>query len=257
MVAALTNDGQIHESAKFPTPAEYEDFLPVLRDTVVNLTTKDFRAGAIGAPGQIDHKRGVFKAGGRLGWRNEHLVRDIERITHCPMLVENDAKLAGLSEAMLLKDKHARVLYLTVSTGIGGGLIIDQAIDRSMDDTEPGHMMLQRGTRLVKWEDFASGKAIFERYGKKASDINDEATWRAIAKDLAVGFIDLIAVMQPDVIVVGGGIGTHLPKFHDLLVAELKHYETPLVHIPPVVQARRPEEAVVYGCYDLARSVHK
>jgi predicted NBD/HSP70 family sugar kinase len=256
LVAALTNEGAIHESVKFPTPEQYDDFLPLLRETIQSLKTKDFRAGAVAAPGEIDRKRGRFVVGGNLLWKNEPIQRDLERITGCPMLLENDGNLAGLSEAMLLKDKHAKVLYLTISTGIGGGFIVNQQIDPSMSDIEPGQMMVQRGDKLVKWESFASGKAIYERYDQKASEIEDPAIWKAIVKDWIVGFIDLMAVTQPDVIVLGGGVGHYLPKYHDYLVAELKKYVTPLVPVPPIVQAKRPEEAVVYGCYDLARSKH-
>jgi len=256
LVAALNNEGVIHESVKFPTPANYDDFLHELRSNVDNLTTKEFRAGAVAAPGEIDRTHGVFVVGGNLGWKNEHIQRDVERITHCPMLLENDANLAGLSEAMLLKEKHAKVLYLTISTGIGGGLIVNQQIDPSMADVEPGQMMMQRGDRIVKWESFASGKAIYERYNQKASEIEDPAIWKAVVADLAVGFVDLIAITQPDVIVIGGGVGHYLEKFHDLLVAELTRYATPLVNVPPIIKAQRPEEAVVYGCYDLARSHH-
>lgn len=254
LIAALTNEGVIKESLKFPTPEKYDDFLTELKANVANLATKDFRAGAVAAPGEIDRKHGRFIRGGNLKWRNEPVQHDVERIVHCPMLLENDANLAGLSEAMLLKDKHAKVLYLTISTGIGGGFIVDQRIDPSMADVEPGQMMLQRGDKLVKWESFASGKAIFEKYHQKASDINEPKIWQAVVKDWVVGFIDLLAVTQPDVIVLGGGVGHYLEKYHDYLVAEIKQYVTPLVPVPPIVKAKRPEEAVVYGCYDLARS---
>jgi predicted NBD/HSP70 family sugar kinase len=257
LIAALTNEGVIHESLKFPTPEDYDDFLVELRANVAKLTTHDFRAGAVAAPGTIDRKKGVFERGGNLKWRNEPVQHDVERITHCPMLIENDANLAGLSEAMLLKDKHAKVLYLTISTGIGGGFIVDQTIEPNMADTEPGQMMLQRGDKIVKWESFASGKAIYEHYHQKASEIEDPKIWGAIVKDWTVGFIDLIAVTEPDVIVLGGGVGHYLPKYHDLLVAELKKYATPMVPIPPIVKAQRPEEAVVYGCFDLARAAYK
>jgi predicted NBD/HSP70 family sugar kinase len=125
-----------------------------------------------------------------------------------------------------------------------------------MADSEGGHLMLQRGDRIVSWESFASGKAIAKRYGKQASEITDKATWQTIAGDLAVGFIDLLAVTQPDVVVVGGGLGHYLDRFHGPLVAELKKYETPLVPIPPIVAAGRPDEAVIYGCYDLAKAHH-
>jgi len=256
LIAALTNEGAIHESVKFPTPEDYDQFLKELRTNVANLTTKDFRAGAVAAPGSIDRKHGWFEQGGNLKWKNVHLQHDVERITHCPMLIDNDANLAGLSEAMLLKDKHAKVLYLTISTGIGGGFIADQKIDPTMSDIEPGQMMLQRGDKIVKWESFASGKAIYEHYGLKASEIEDPKIWRAIVKDWTIGFLDLMAVTEPDVIVLGGGVGHYLEKYHDLLVDELKKYATPLVPVPPIVKAQRPEEAVVYGCYDLARSVY-
>jgi len=256
LLAVLTNEGVINESVKFPTPEDYNDFLRELRTNVANLTTKDFRAGAVAAPGMIDRKHGVFEQGGNLTWKNVRLQHDVERITHCPMLIENDANLAGLSEAMLLKDKYAKVLYLTISTGIGGGFIINQRIDPTMADIEPGQMMLQRGDKVVKWESFASGKAIYEKYHQKASDINDPAIWKAVVKNWSVGFVDLLAVTQPDVIVLGGGVGHYLDKYHDFLVDELIKYHTPLVPIPPIVKAARPEEAVVYGCYDLARSVY-
>ncbi len=256
LIAALNDEGVIHESLKIPTPEDYGEFMQNLNASIVKLTTNDFRAGVVGAPGAIDRKRGIFKQGGNLRWKNVPLQRDIERITNCPVIIENDANLAGLSEAMLLKDKHARVLYLTISTGIGGGFIVDQRIDPTMANTEPGDLMLQRGNRLVKWESFASGRAIYERYHQKASDIEDPKIWQSIVKNWVVGFLDLLAVMEPDIVVLGGGVGHYLPKYHDLLVEELNKYATPMVKIPPIVQARRPEEAVVYGCYDLARSIY-
>ena len=254
LIAALTDKGVIKESLKFPTPPDYEEFLKELRSNVAKLTTKEFRAGAVAAPGNIDRKHGHFERGGNLKWHDVPLQHDVEHITHCPMLIENDANLAGLSEAMLVKDKHAKVLYITISTGIGTGYIVDQKIDEGMADSEGGMLMIQRGDKLLKWESFASGKAIYERYGLKASEIDDPKIWGEIVKDWAVGFIDLLAVCEPDIIVLGGGVGHYLPKYHDLLVAELKKYEMPMVPIPPIIQAQRPEEAVVYGCYDLARS---
>ena len=254
LVAALTNEGVIHESLKFPTPEKYDEFLVELRANVAKLTTKDFRAGAVAAPGSIDRRRGVFRRGGNLKWRDVAVQHDVERIVNCPMLLENDANLAGLSEAMLLKDHHAKVLYITISTGIGTGYIVNQQIDPGMADSEGGQLMIQRGDKLVRWETFASGKAMYEKYQQKASDIEDPKIWQAVVQTWAVGFVDLLAVTEPDIIVLGGGVGHYLDKYHDLLVAELQKYATPMVPIPPIIKAGRPEEAVVYGCYDLARS---
>ena len=256
LLAALTNDGTITESIKFSTPVDYDDFLVELKANFAKLKHQDFRAGAVAAPAVIDRRKGALKDGGNVHWHGEHLQHAVERITHCPMLLENDANLAGLSEAMLVKDKYDKVLYLTISTGIGGGFIVNQQIDPVLADIEPGQIMLQRGDRIVKWESFASGKAIYERYGKKASDIEDAATWRAIVKDWTIGFVDLLAITQPDVIILGGGVGRYLAKYHDLLVDALEQHVTPLVAVPPIIKAKRPEEAVVYGCFDLARGVY-
>jgi predicted NBD/HSP70 family sugar kinase len=256
LVAALTNEGVIHESLKFPTPEKYDDFLIELRSNVDKMSTKEFRAGAVAAPGEIDRAHGKFLRGGNLKWRDVPVQHDIERLVHCPMLLENDANLAGLSEAMMVKHKYSKVLYLTISTGIGSGYIVDQQIDPGMANSEAGQMLIQRGDKLVKWETFASGKAIFEKYKQKASDIEDPAIWQAVVRTWAVGFMELLAVIEPEVIVLGGGVGHYLPKYHELLITELKQYATPLVPIPPIIKAQRPEEAVVYGCYDLARSIH-
>lgn len=255
LLAVLDDHGVITEKIKFPTPPIYEDFLLELDNTVDKLTTKDFRAGGIAAPGKIDREHGVGLTFGNLKWRNVHILQDTERILGCPLVLDNDANLAGLSEAMLLKDRYDKVLYVTISTGIGVGIIGNRTINPMFADSEGGQMLLEYKGKLMPWEKFASGHAIVERYGKMASEINDAATWKRITHDIARGMIELIALVQPEVIVIGGSVGTHFPKYHKLLEAELKKYETPLVGIPELRQAARPEEAVIFGCYDLAKSV--
>jgi predicted NBD/HSP70 family sugar kinase len=253
LVAALTNEGIIDEAIKFPTPKDYLVFLDDLTKTIASLKTKDFRAGCVAGPGEIDREKGIAKMFGNLPWANVHLVRDIEKITACPMRLENDAKLASLSEAMLLKNKYSRVLYITISTGIGIGLTFNGLIDHHIGDGGGRTMIFEHHGTYKPWETFASGNAIVKQYGKMASEINDMATWRKVVRNLRPGFIELIAILEPEVIVIGGGAGHYLDKFHDLLVADLKRYETPMLTIPPIIPAGRPDEAVIYGCYDYAK----
>src|SRR4029077_13682232 len=92
-------------------------------------------------------------------------------------------------------------------------------------------ILLEHEGKLVPWEDFVSGRAIVARYGKRAEEINDQATWKAIVRELKLGFLELIAVMQPDVIVVGGSVGNYFERFKKPLEEMLKQYETPLVPI--------------------------
>ncbi len=254
LIAAVTNDGVIHESTKFLTPELYEDFLPALTEAIGDFTTKDFRAGCVAIPGTIDRKHGkIVQLGNRIDWQNIHVLRDLERIVACPLLVENDAKLAGLSESMLLKKQYKRVLYITISTGIGIGLTVDGEIDETIGDGGGHSILLARDDKLVPWESFASGSAIVRKYGKMASEITDKATWAKIVRTFTPGFVELIAILEPEVIVVGGGAGHYIDRFHDLLIKDLQRYETPMLHIPPILGAKRPDEAVIYGCYDYAK----
>jgi predicted NBD/HSP70 family sugar kinase len=239
LVATLDSRGVIDQRIKFPTPADYAEWRVQLAVTVDKLSTKKFIAVGVGAPGRIDRERGVGLDMGNLPWHHTPIKKDVEALLDCPVVVDNDANLAGLSEAMLIK-QYDRVLYVTISTGIGTGFIVGRAIEPSFEE----------------WEDFASGRAIFERYSKPARDITDPAAWRRIAKDISIGLIDLIAVVQPQAIVLGGSIGTYYDRYREYLSQALNRYATPLVPIPPVMKASRPEEAVVYGCYDLAKSVY-
>lgn len=256
LIASLTNEGVISDRIKFETPSDYSQFLVSLADNVAKLSTDNFLACGVAAPGKINRKKGVGIAMGNLPWENVPLKVDLQKFIKCPIVIDNDANLAGLSEAMLVKHEYDRVLYITISTGIGTGIITDQQIDPAFQDSEGGQMLLEHNDKLEHWEDFAAGSAIVRRYGKRAQDIQDQATWKHIARDLSVGFMDLISVIQPQVIIIGGSVGNYLERYKKPLEEILARYEIPLVPIPPIIEAKRPDDAVVYGCYDLAKSVY-
>lgn len=256
LVASLTNEGVIQERIRFLTPKDYADFIHLLEETVAKLTTNDFIGCCIAVPGKVDREHGIGIAMGNLPWKNVHIVSDAGKFISCPIVVENDANLAGLSESMLVKDRYNRVLYVTISTGIGTGIIIDHVIAPDFADSEGGQVMVEHAGKLETWENLISGRAIVKRFGKRAQDITDDKTWRHISHDIALGLIDLVTVIQPQIIVLGGGVNTYFDRFSNFLIAALKRYETPLVVIPPIVAAKRPEDAVLYGCYDLAKARH-
>jgi predicted NBD/HSP70 family sugar kinase len=253
LLTVFTESGERRQSAKFPTPRVYTEFRTELGTQIEALDTDEFSLACVAAPGRIDDN-GVVLGFGNLGWRNVPIKKDVHEILGCPVLIENDAKLAALSEARELgRGTYNKVLYITISTGIGGGVIIDDIIDPDFDKTEIGQILLEHNGELQKWEAFASGSAIVRRFHKLASEISDPAVWNIISRDIAVGLIDTIAIIQPDIIVVGGGVGSHFEKFGPELKRVLKSYESPLVPVPPIVKAKRPEEAVVYGCLELMR----
>ena len=256
LVATLDDAGVILEKTKIPTAKEYEEFKANLADVVAKLTIQNLKACGVAAPGMIDREQGIVKATGNLPWRNVPLRTDVEQLAKCPVVLDNDAKLGALSEAMLVKDQYNKVLYITLGTGIGVGIIMDRQIEPALADAEGGKMPLEHDGKMVAWEDFASGRAIKEHFGKQAGELTDPKDWEWIARHVAIGLIDLLAVVQPEVVIFGGGVDVYFDRLLGPLQAELKKLETPLIPIPVIIAAQRPEEAVVYGCYDLAKKLY-
>ncbi len=257
LIAVFNESGEIEEQIKFKTPVDYTEFSQELAKSVDSLTTKEFAACGLAAPAKIDRTHGVAIAFGNLDWTDVPLQEIVEEIVKCPVVIENDANLAGLSEALRVQDAYRKVLYITVSTGIGGVMVIDGKIDPNTQDAEIGHILLEHDGQLMRWQEFASGKAIVARTGMRASDIPvDSPLWYGVARNIAIGLIDVIATLTPDAIIVGGGVGSHFDKYGDRLKEQLKIYENPLVTIPPVFGAFNAEEAVIYGCYEIAKSTY-
>lgn len=251
LIAIFNATGDIIEQVKFPTPPKYEDFKIELAETVAKLSTKNFERTVVALPGRIDRAQGVGIRFGNLPWKNVPVRADLETIFSCRVLCENDAKLGGLGEAVLIPRYH-RVTYITISTGIGIGTVVDQRIDPAVNDGGGKSMLFEHEGALRPWESFASGKAIFKKYGKRASDIDDPAIWDRIVETWVEGFVEVIALTSPDAIVVGGGAGAHFEKYGEKLTEALQTYQTDMLRIPVILPAKHPEEAVVYGCYAYA-----
>src|SRR5579871_5870617 len=115
LVAVLTEQGVIKEKVKLPTDKDYDSFLKNVRKTLNSLETKEFAAGAIAVTGpRTDREHGVMINSANLPWRKVPIQKDVEEMANCPMVIENDAKLAALSEAMMVKNEFKVVLYVTV-----------------------------------------------------------------------------------------------------------------------------------------------
>lgn len=258
-MALLDIEGEVKEQIKFKTHQDYDEYLKVLQANVVKLPTGKCKRAVVAAPGKIDRKHGVILSFGNLGWKNIQLQADLEKLLNIPVTIENDSKLAALSEAVLLKDSYTKVLYVTISTGIGAGLIVNGKIDPKFADMEAGQMLLEHNGKLRDWEDFGSGRAFYDKFGKKVSEVaeDDNEAWYWLARNIAIGLLNLMAILTPEVVVIGGGAGAHLDKFKDRLDEQLKIYENPMFSIPPIIKAQHPEEAVIYGCYELAKSRSK
>lgn len=251
LVTSFGRDGKMGESIKFPTPGEPKEYVKTLKELVrERYGDKKVDLVVVAFPSAIVDGIARWAPNVGKGWVNVpiyELIKDL--LPGVPLLIENDVKLAGLAEARLLKPIPAGVTYLSVSTGIGAGIITNGKIDQGLRKSEAGHMRIEYDGRIRAWEDFASGRAIVQVYKKYAREIKSKRTWRQIADRISRGLLVYIPITQPDVIIFGGSVGTYYAQYGAYLEEILRTHLPAHIPCPTLLQAKHPEEAVVYGCY--------
>ncbi len=257
IAACFDAGGNLQDKIKFPTPKDYAEFISAVEENVAKLSTKNFIAAGVAVPGLLSREKGIVYALGNLPWANQKIRDDISaKVNNIPVVIENDARLAGLSEALLLKDKYRDVLYMTVSTGIGGAFVEQGKIVKPLQDMEMGKMPLMFEGNLVHWEDFAGGRGIVERFGKKASEITDPKDWEQIGQNVAYGLAVACSIMQPEVVIMDGGVGQFSDKFSPTVKDYLQKNLHAVVRHPEIITATRKNEAVLHGCYEIANQYY-
>ena len=258
-IAKTDSSGQITYQTKIKTDHNYDAFI----GNLVNLVKRDIKnnisLSCTAIPGLIDRKKGVVFSLGNLPWKNKPLKNDLEKKLGIKVIIENDAKLGGLSEARAVSDKYSRVLYLTIGTGIGGALIIDGNVPKDMQDMEIGKMPLSyEGSEIKPWENIISGRTIFEQYSKKASEITEEAIWREVGRKIAYGLGPACSALQVDAIIFGGGVGQYSDKFAAVVAKYLSenlhsNIKNPSAYLPPTYG----ENSVLMGCWEYIKDYVK
>jgi glucokinase len=190
----------------------------------------------------------VYPFTGELGdvnffphWQGENPVKDLERIFHVSVAMENDADAAALGEAGwgAGKDKR-RLIYVTVGTGIGAGIVLDGQVYRGVDEAHPeiGHHLVDPSGPLCDcgfrgcWESMAAGPAMVKwlesnapadyshRAGLTAKRICELAqqgdAWagRGVEHEsryLGLGLANLVVMFVPEIIVLGGSVMQSAP----------------------------------------------
>lgn len=236
--------------ARFPTPPKREDYIAELEKAIHSVyANSEIDIISIAIPGVIENNHVVRCA--NLDWHDFDIISMLQpHFGDVPIIIENDSNLGGLGEVRSLDPIPHIGMYVTVSTGIGCGVIVDGKIQPGMRNlSEAGHMLLEYDGAPKEWEDFASGKAIMQRYKKLASEIESEKDWKDITERISRGFMVLLPAIRPDITLIGGGVGAHFDKFGPGLrqIIDETVPEHTVSHL--IVQAKHPEEAVVYGCY--------
>jgi predicted NBD/HSP70 family sugar kinase len=253
LVARFDENGTIIAEKRFITSQDYDEFFHELSVTIQEIWQPEIRVITVAAPGTIGYKDGTIIKLGNLHWHNVPIVDQLHQAFNVPVTLENDANAGALAAVAALPNPPELALYVTIGTGIGTGVISNGAIDTALAQSEGGHMVLNYKNKLCIWESFASGHAIYQDFHTYAYAITDPAIWQQIAERIGLGLLALIPALQPNTVIIGGGIGAHFDNYREGLIAYIKQYLPEMITMPHIIQANNPEKAVIYGCYQLAR----
>jgi len=268
--ALADSEGKIINKAQNPTEADKgEDVIISNIEDSIERVIKNSKIGkeevkriGVGSPGPLDLNKGVIIENSNLAWTNVPIVEILEDITGIEVILENDANAAALGENQFGAGQAAdHMVYLTISTGIGGGIIINRKIFHGGKGNagEVGHMTLipdsdyQCGCgNYGCFEAVASGTAIARRgresitahqdsliyeYSEGNPDVVDAPLIAAAAREgdqeairifkltgqlLGVGIANVVNLFDPEIILLGGGVMHAQDLFMDELKASLK-----------------------------------
>jgi glucokinase len=241
----------------------------------------------IGAPGPLDTRRGIVRLAPNLGWRDMPLRDRVEEAVHLRATLDNDANCATLGEAWLGAARDASIVVgITIGTGIGGGVVIDGRLFHGASDVagEIGHTTIDSTGRRCKCgnygclEAYASGPAIARRAVEgieagspsrlpeyvngtlaaitaqtvyQAAHEGDEYALELVqetARFLGTGIANIINILNPDVVVVCGGVTLAGERLFVPLRREVtRRAFKPAVEACRIVPGALPGTAGVFG----------
>lgn len=235
---------------------------------------KDLVGIGVGFGGPVDTKRGRILVSHQIdGWSDFPLREWLAKKVEVPVVLQNDAKTAALAEATLGAGKGLRrIFYITVGSGVGGGLVIDGVPDvgQGLGAGEIGHTWVPDPDtgKPDKLEHVASGWSIGKRgsrrLGRELSGAEvaalagkgDAVALRTVADSaeaLALGIGNVLALLHPERFIVGGGVSLMGELWWGPLKQALadRFAFKPFAHAYDVVPAALGEEVVVIGAVQL------
>lgn len=254
IAAALVDDGRILARERVATPQEgFESVVDAMALAAQRLLARhpEVEAVGVGSPGPLDYAGGrVLFAPNIAGMEDAPIVAALEARLDLPVALENDANAAGYAEHLY---GAARALdssvYVTISTGIGGGLFLGDRVVRGAHGVagEIGHMTLLPGGPVGgdahdgSWEAIAAGRSIARDGGYAyGQDMSTEAVFERAragepkalriidnaARFTGIGIANLVKLFDPDGFVVGGGMSQVGPFYLDRIRAAAAEYLT-------------------------------
>lgn len=222
-------------------------------------------ACGIGFGGQFDfEQQRALRSVHVPGWEGHELSQWAEEAFGMPAVADNDANLGALGEVHFGAGRGFQsVVYLTISTGIGGAYICGGQLQRGAHGlaNEFGHLTLKPGGPQCGCglhgcaERLLSGQWLHHEHQRSAKELfEDPGFLGSYAADLALLLQQITMVLDPEVFILGGGIGASTPvlagQAQNYLANQLSTWKRP---VPRVQVAELGGNSVIFGAFQLAR----
>lgn len=251
--------GKINQKYDFPT-REFQASLQNIKEAVERLSTgEEIRRIGIGIPGILNTKTwNIYRAPNLVGWDKIDLLDAFSQILKNKIILGHDASVAALGETFYGAGKGMNpVLYYTVSTGVGSGLVVNGKIFNGIYNPEAGHQIISKfgpkhaGAGGSDIESLSSGSALQRLYHQPPVDTEGEKEWYEALDWLAIGITNSILHFSPQIVIIGGGMTKHHNMFFPPLQKSLKKYlvEHPIV---PIVESGLGQDSGIVGALTLA-----
>lgn len=297
LAGVVDEHGRVVRTARRATPGRRVDTVRVedaLVQAVLEVAGGSPIAGVgVAAAGFVDASGSRVMFAPHLPWQGEDVRDRLADRWGVPVTLDNDANGAAVAEWTYGAARGARsVVVVTMGTGIGGGIIIDDHLVRGANGMagEFGHMQVVPGGQPCEcggrgcWEQYSSGNALVRfaraRMGEQPS-VLEEATggnpdlvtgpmvteaaedgdlvarqaFRSVGDWLGVGVANLVAAFDPEVVVIGGGVSAAGDRLLEPARTALVRSLVGAAHrrVPPLVAALLGPEAGLVGAAELAR----
>lgn len=187
----------------------------------------EYQAIGVGSFGPLDlnpdsRTFGYITSTPKQGWQFYNIKHEIESTLNSKVYLETDVNASALGEFFLYpKNKIQNLVYITISTGIGAGIIINGKIVHGLVHPEFGHIRIPHDFRQDPFpglcpyhrdcfEGLASSPALAERWHQPVEKIPiDHVAWELEAEYIAHAVANLICTISPEIIILGGDVMHH------------------------------------------------
>lgn len=265
-IGAINKDEEVIYEYKEPTFKDVstgEDFYKKIKNFIKKVPNyENVKAIGIGIPGSVDKKLGQIITSGNVSiLKNFPLVENLNKDFNKPVYLENDARVATFAEAIKGKGKEKNIVcYITISTGLGGGVVIDKKIYSGSNDLGAyfGRMILDgknisdsliSGTALLKQareridKDIKNTFELFEL--EKNNNLIAKDIIREFKRNLTVLLLNISSIINPDIIILGGGVLKSKDRFLQEVIDNFKIEAHPLAKNTIIDMASFKEPGII------------